>query len=155
MIRTLALSMTVVTGVLLQSMTPGWAGQEANTVGGVGLHGFDPVAYFVSKSARKGDPGITSTHNGVTYEFASAQNKALFDGAPDKYAPQYGGFCAYAVSKGYKADIDPHAFSVVDGKLYVNYSHEVGREFNKKPRSYVKSADANWPDVKGQDKVIR
>lgn len=93
-----------------------------NQVDGVALHGFDPVAYFTQHKAVKGEPQFTAVHDGVTYEFASKEDQATFQTSPEKYVPQYGGYCAIVFSKGVKADIDPHAFAIDDGKLYVNYS---------------------------------
>ncbi|POR50827.1 YHS domain-containing (seleno)protein [Bosea psychrotolerans] len=131
------------------------AADSINQVDGVALHGFDPVAYFVQKRPLKGDPEITYQYKGVTYEFHSAANLALFKKSPDKYLPQYGGFCAFAVAAGAKADIDPYAFAINDGKLYVNFSVDKRDSFQKKVTENVAKANGNWPKVEPQEKIYR
>jgi len=134
---------------------PALAGPAKNLVDGVALHGFDPVAYFVDDKPTKGDPSITSTFDGATYEFASKEHKALFDKTPAKYVPVYGGYCAFAVTEGIKADIDPYAYAINDGKLYVNFSVEARDAFQAHVADNSHKAEANWPKVKDQDKVWR
>ncbi|MDR6830794.1 YHS domain-containing protein [Bosea sp. BE271] len=131
------------------------AADSINQVDGVALHGFDPVAYFVQKRPLKGDPEITYQHNGVTYEFYSASNLELFKKSPEKYIPQYGGFCAFAVAAGAKADIDPYAYAINDGKLYLNFSTDKRDSFQKKPTENVAKANGNWPKVEPQEKIYR
>jgi YHS domain-containing protein len=114
---------------------------------GVGIKGYDPVAYFTDHKAVKGDARFQSTSNGVTYYFASAQNKAAFDVNPAKYEPQFGGFCAWAVSRGYTAPIDPDAFQVVNGRLLLQYSLRVREEFKQDTEGNLRKADANWPAI--------
>jgi YHS domain-containing protein len=114
---------------------------------GVALRGYDPVGYFTENRPVQGTNTFQSAWEGATYQFAHAANKAAFDAAPEKYAPKYGGFCAYAASQGYKADADPNAWTVVDGKLYVNYNASVAKEWASKKVSYIQAADKNWPKV--------
>ena len=114
---------------------------------GVGIKGYDPVAFFTDKAAVKGSPANKSTEGGVTYYFASAEHKVLFDANPSKYEPQFGGFCAWAVSQGYTAGIDPEAFQIVDGRLLLQYSQGVRKDFNKDTAGNLKKADANWPSI--------
>ncbi len=116
-------------------------------VKGVAVGGYDPVAYFTEKTAVKGRPDLTVEHAGVTWRFSSEANRSAFQADPGKYAPQYGGYCAYAVAHGYTAKGDPEAWSVVDGKLYLNYDKSVRRDWEKDIPGYVKKADANWPQV--------
>ena len=86
---------------------------------------------------------------GATWRFASAKNRDAFAAMPAKYAPQYGGYCAWAVSLGYTASTDPEAWKVVDGKLYLNYSKGVQRQWvDDGPRTLIKAGDKNWPDLK-------
>src|SRR6202035_2449837 len=80
------------------------------------------TAYFTQNKAFKGEPVLTASYQGVPYQFTSKEDQAAFEADPAKHVPQYGGFCALATSIGIKADIDPHAFAINDGKLYVNYS---------------------------------
>lgn len=108
------------------------------------LSGSDPVAYFVGGAPAKGMAAITTQHQGVTWRFVSEANRAAFIAEPAKYAPQYGGYCAYAVSQGYTASADPTVWEIVDGKLYVNYNRSVGVNWSKQAKSFIRSGDANW-----------
>ena len=117
------------------------------TSGGVAINGYDPVAYFTESKPVKGDPAITSDWEGATLQFASAENKAMFDGDPEKYAPKYGGYCAYAVSKGATAPTDPEAWTVHEGRLYLNFSVDVRGLWRQDIPGNVAKADANWPGV--------
>ena len=114
---------------------------------GVGIKGYDPVAYFADNKAIKGNAQFQSDSNGVTYHFASAQNKAAFDANAAKYEPQFGGFCAWAVSQGYTAPIDPNAFQVVNGRLLLQYSLSVRKQFSQDTEGNLRKADANWPAI--------
>ncbi len=126
------------------------AAAEVNTIGGIALHGFDPVAYFTQNKAVLGSPHFTATHHGATYQFASKEDQAAFQANPEKYVPQYGGFCAFATSKGVKADADPHEFAINDGKLYVNNNEKAQQLFKADVAGTIKQADHNWPDVAKQ-----
>jgi len=128
---------------------------DVNQIDGLALHGFDPVAYFTQNKAVKGEPVLTASYQGVTYQFASKEDQAAFQANPAKYAPQYGGFCALAASVGIKADIDPHAFAINDGKLYVNYSNKALQAYQGDVKGNTEKADHNWPDVAKQTKIIR
>jgi len=108
------------------------------------LKGYDPVAYFTQGKAVMGNPLITSTYNGATYLFASRKDKAEFDKSPAKFEPQYGGYCAYSMSKGERHDIDPTAFRIYKGKLYVCGSPEQLREFSTNMNANISKADQNW-----------
>ncbi len=114
---------------------------------GVAIQGYDPVAYFTIGEPVEGDPAHTTEWNEATWQFANAEHKALFDADPEKYAPKYGGYCAYAVSKGYTANTVPEAWSIVDGALYLNYSTGVRRIWERDKAGYIASSDANWPEV--------
>jgi hypothetical protein len=111
------------------------------------IRGYDPVAYFTEARPVKGSPQFTHRWNGATWRFASADNRDRFAAAPDKYAPQYGGYCAYGVASGYAVKIEPDAWSVVDGKLYLNYDRNVQADWKKDVPGYIRKADANWPGV--------
>ncbi len=114
---------------------------------GVGIKGYDPVAYFTQNQPVKGNPQFQSTHNGVKYYFASQANKSAFDANPGKYEPQFGGFCAYAASRGHTAKIEPDAFQIVDGRLLLQYDKSVRDTFNKDTRGNLRKADENWPQI--------
>jgi hypothetical protein len=113
---------------------------------GVAVKGHDVVAYTTG-TVTKGDPRFEHRWNGAVFRFASAANRDLFAGAPEKYAPQFGGYCAYAVSRGYTADIDPQAFRIVDGKLYLNYSKRVQKLWEQDVAGNIAKGQANWPAV--------
>lgn len=112
---------------------------------GLALQGHDPVAFFTDNQPVKGRPEFQSVHRGATYRFATAANKARFDKDPDKYAPAFGGFCAYGVSKNKLVGVDVEAFQIVDGRLLLQYSKGVRNDFNKDAPGNLKRADQNWP----------
>ncbi|MEM6385654.1 MAG: YHS domain-containing (seleno)protein [Pseudomonadota bacterium] len=114
---------------------------------GVAINGYDPVAYFTESKPVLGSPENTSEWDGATLQFASAANKAMFDADPEKLAPKYGGYCAYAVSKGYTASTDPGAWSIHEDRLYLNYSKSVRALWSARKRHHIAQADANWPAV--------
>lgn len=122
---------------------------------GIAIKGYDPVAYFTDNKPVKGTDAYSFTYEGVTYEFASAAHRDLFASAPEKYAPQFGGFCAYGAATGHKAAIDPTAFTIVDGKLYLNYSGKVRDAWQKDEAGYISKATAAWPTVSQQTDVVR
>jgi YHS domain-containing protein len=130
-----------------------WAG-SVNETDGVAVKGYDPVAYFTDSKPVKGAASHTFTYQGVTYRFASAAHQKLFAKDPAKYVPLYGGFCAYGTSQGHKVDIDPAAFTIVDGKLYLNYNMDVLATWRKDEPGYIRQADENWPAVSKQTDVI-
>lgn len=123
-------------------------GSEINLSEGVALSGYDPVAYFTEGKPVKGSAAHTATEGGAVYHFASAKNRALFVAHPTKYVPKYGGYCAYGMARGYKAPVDPAAFTIVKGHLYMNYSPSVQRTWRKDIDGYVARADGNWPSVR-------
>lgn len=111
------------------------------------VNGYDPVAYFTEGRPVEGSSGFESEYRGATWRFSSAANKAAFDAEPAKFAPQYGGYCAWAVSQGYTAKGDPAAWKIVNGKLYLNYNAEVQRNWEQDIPGNVKAADGHWPKV--------
>ena len=111
---------------------------------GVGLRGFDPVAYFTEGKPVKGDTKFSSSYGGATYEFKSAENKAAFDKEPAKYVPQYGGYCAMAMTMGKLEDADPNFFLVHDGKLLVQRNEKAHMMFMKDPSGNHQKADQQW-----------
>src|SRR5262245_15632894 len=93
------------------------------------LKGYDPIAYFEKGRPAKGSPEFTHSWNGAVWQFESARTRDLFAGSPEKYAPQFGGYCAWAVSNNYTADVDPEAWKIIDGKLYLNYNKSVQKKW--------------------------
>jgi len=111
------------------------------------IRGYDPVAYFDQKGPVKGSKQFSHPWRGATWYFASAENRDKFVAEPERYAPRYGGYCAYAVAEGYTADIDASAWSIVDGRLYLNYSLRIRERWNKDIPGYIRKAETNWPAV--------
>lgn len=115
---------------------------------GLAIRGYDPVAYFTEGKPVEGKADFTHSYEGTTWRFASAANRDAFAADPLRYAPQYGGYCAYAVSQGYTASIDPDAWRIVDDKLYLNYSKSVQRRWERDVPGNIAKADTNWPGLK-------
>jgi hypothetical protein len=121
-----------------------------NHKNGVAVQGYDMVAYFTEGAAVKGNPGFIHEWSGVRWHFASATNRDAFAGEPGRFAPAFGGYCAYGVSRGYAVDVDPDAFAVVDGTLYLNYSKSVQRTWNQDRAGYIEKARQQWPKVRSE-----
>lgn len=117
--------------------------------GSVAVSGYDPVAYFTEGRPVEGSKAFTATWNGATFRFASAANRDRFAANPEAFAPQYGGYCAWAVANGYTASADPKVWRIVNGKLYLNYNAEVGARWAKDIPGNIAKANANWPKVLG------
>jgi YHS domain-containing protein len=116
---------------------------------GLAVAGYDPVAYFTDGKPVEGSSDFTTEWKGTTWRFASAAHRDAFKADPDKYAPQYGGYCAWAVSQDKTAGIDPQAWKIVDGKLYLNYDQDVRAKWEKDVPGNIRKADANWPGLLG------
>ena len=117
------------------------------TENGVAIKGTDPVAYFQQGKAIKGNKQYSYEWGNATWQFSSAANRDLFAKNPEKYVPQYGGFCAWAVSQGYTAPIDPNAWKIVDGKLYLNFNKSIQRTWERDIPGNIAKADRNWPGI--------
>ncbi|HKJ63017.1 MAG TPA: YHS domain-containing (seleno)protein [Hyphomicrobiales bacterium] len=120
---------------------------EVNTIGtdGVAIKGYDPVAYFTEGGPHKGKPEYTTEYKGAKWQFSSAKNKELFEANPEKYAPAYGGYCAYGVAQDALVKIEPDAWSIHKGKLYLNYDQSVRKSWSENPDGYIEQADQKWP----------
>jgi len=116
--------------------------------GAVILHGYDPVAYFTAGKPTKGNAKFRTTYRGAVYHFASKANRDAFVADPARYAPQYGGFCAYGVALGKKFDVDPTAFKVVDGRLYLNLNQDIYAKWAEDIAGNIANADGKWPAIK-------
>lgn len=114
---------------------------------GIAIEGYDTVAYHTEKRPVEGSKEFSHSWNGATWLFATAANRDTFAAAPAKYAPAYGGYCAYGVSKGGLYDIEPEAWSVVDGVLYLNYNLEVRETWSKDAAGFITKANGNWPGL--------
>ena len=140
---------TATLAALLVVSATAFAG-KVNLENGIAIKGYDPVAYFADHKPVKGVPEYTAVYDGATYEFVSAAHRVLFVATPDKYVPQFGGFCAYGAAQGHKADIDPAAFTIVDGKLYLNYNSKVMATWRQDIPGYIIKAEKAWPTVSQQ-----
>lgn len=135
---------------LLVSARGAAAGEpEVFQSGGIALGGTDPVAYFTEARPVAGSAGHALGWRGVTWHFASAANLAAFEDDPEAHAPRYGGYCAWAVAQGYLAPTVPEAWSIVDGRLYLNASLGVRRQWERDIPGFIATADGNWPGVLG------
>jgi YHS domain-containing protein len=119
---------------------------------GVAIKGYDPVAYFTLSRPVKGDKDSTVSWMGAMWRFSSAEHRGLFEKNPEKYAPRYGGYCAYGVANNYLVRIDPKAWTVYEGRLYLNYSLKVREQWKEDIPGNIKKADGNWPALSGMEK---
>ncbi|RDL45628.1 YHS domain protein [Marinomonas piezotolerans] len=112
------------------------------------LNGYDTVAYFTDNKPIKGDEKYVTEYKGANWYFSSAEHLSMFKENPEKYAPQYGGYCAWAVAaKSDFASGDPNQWSLIDGKLYLNYNADVKADWDKDPQGFIKKGDQNWPKL--------
>ncbi len=115
--------------------------------GNVAIKGYDSVSYFKEGKAVKGDRAFSFQWHGANWYFSTKENRELFAAAPGKYAPQYGGYCAWAMSSGRKAHTDPEVWKIVDGKLYLNCSREAYKKWEADIPGNILKADAFWRDI--------
>lgn len=139
----LALATVAVPHAAAAKTAPVYTGTFSN----LALSGYDAVAYFTQGKAVQGSAQFTTSYNGADWQFASAADLAAFKANPAKYAPQYGGYCAWAVSQGYTASGDPMIWKIVNDKLYVNYNADVGAKWSKNIPGFIASANVNWPKL--------
>lgn len=149
--RTRALLRGLWLGALLL-MAPAWAAPPVNTLkpglfggrGDLAIQGYDAVAYFTDGKPVPGRPEYEFPWQGARWRFASAEHQRLFAADPARWAPQYGGYCAYGVANDHLVKIDPEAFSIVDGKLYLNYDADVQKSWLADPKGYIATADRKF-----------
>ncbi len=148
------LAFSALTGFTLAAgVMPGFADGSVNTgyFGGVAIYGYDPVAYFTENRAMKGSEEYSYEWLGTPWHFVSAKHREMFQSDPVKYAPQYGGYCAGEVVDGsVTVDVDPNAFKIIDGKLYLIYNKTYAEAFEAHASDYIPKADANWPEIKAE-----
>jgi YHS domain-containing protein len=147
-----ALAIAIAGGAILPSTVFAYDTESTSAInveaGEVILHGYDPVAYFTANAPTKGDAQFRAEHGGAVYHFASAANRDAFLASPDRFVPQYGGFCAMGAALGKKLDVDPTQFRVVDGKLYLNVNADVFAKWSEDVPGNIAKADANWPTIR-------
>ncbi len=112
------------------------------------IQGYDPVAYFTDSKPVKGTSEHVYSYLDQSWHFVSKEHLELFKSNPEKYVPQFGGYCAYGMSRGYKAQTDPDAWTIAEGKLYLNYNLEVRATWNANQTELINKANANWPTVR-------
>lgn len=136
-------------GLLLASPAPALAKPEVNKsfLGGVAIDGTDPVAYFTDAKAVIGSSKFSHRWNGAEWRFKNAANRDTFAKTPGKYAPAFGGYCAWAVSQGYTAGIDPEAWTIHQGTLYLNFSKNVREQWAQDISGNIAKGRRNWPGV--------
>ena len=133
--------------VFLLVMTPTYAVTPVNQslFGGVATDGYDPVAYFTMGRPVQGRSEFSLDWNGASWRFANSEHREMFRANPERYAPQYGGYCAFAVAHGQTAGIDPNAWAIVDGKLYLNYDADIQRQWVANQAEFIRLANQKWP----------
>jgi YHS domain-containing protein len=112
------------------------------------IRGYDPVAYFTGGRPVPGRSDLSAEYKGGTYLFANAANRDAFKANPEKYVPQYGGYCAYGVAVGKKFDIDPSSWRIVDGKLYFNLNPVILEKWSSDTKGYLRKSEENWPKIR-------
>lgn len=116
----------------------------------IALKGYDPVSYFTMGKPVMGQEKYKYEYMEALWLFSSQENMEMFKMNPEKYTPQYGGYCAWAMAKGNKADIDPNVWKIVDGRLYLNYNKSIGRKWAKDIKGFIKKADEKWKKLIGK-----
>jgi YHS domain-containing protein len=149
MLRAFALRLLLVSLCLGATLAPtrASAADETFATADGAIRGYDPVAYHTENKPVRGLSTITTQWNGATWRFASKANRERFVADPARYAPRYGGFCAYGTSQGYKVSTNPEAFAIVDGRLYLNYSKPVQFTWNLDRPGYILKANRNWKSL--------
>lgn len=117
---------------------------------GFSIERYDPVAYFTEGRPVRGNPEIYGEHKGVKYAFSSESNRQVFLDDPEKYVPQYGGYCAYGLAHGAKSDVDPEVWDIVDGKLYFMVSGGTMSIWEKRKKDYIELANRAWRSIIAQ-----
>jgi YHS domain-containing protein len=144
-IRTIALAIMLGLGAALTVGANAQAAEEVNISDGYAVHGYDVVAYFSVGQPTEGNDRFTADYQGATYRFASADHRDNFVSDPAKYAPQFGGFCAFGTSVGRKFNGDPNVWRIVDGKLYLNLNKKIQARWLQDSAGYIRGANHNWP----------
>lgn len=140
-------SVLIVSGIAAMPTTLK-AAEEINLSNGIAVHGYDVVAYFTQGKPIVGNAAFTAQHEGATYQFASAENRDLFAADPAKFAPQYGGYCAFGTAMGRKFNGDPQRWSIVGGKLYLNLDEKVQARWKENIPGFIRGADNNWSVIR-------
>ena len=138
----LALAFTVLASFTL------FAQQSVFVKSGIAINGYDPVAYFKEGKPVIGNEKFSFKWKDANWLFSNQENLDSFKLNPLKFAPQYGGYCAYGMSEGHKASTEPDAWTIVNGKLYLNYNTKVKEVWKKDQSKRIEDADKNWGELK-------
>ena len=138
----------VLFSILIPSLSIGQIANFFSNNKGAAIKGFDPVAYFQENKAIEGENTISYKWSGSIWKFTSEENLEKFKIQPEKYAPQYGGFCAYGASENHLSPTDPEAFTIVDSKLYLNYNKKVKELWIKNTEQRIQKANEYWLTLK-------
>lgn len=111
------------------------------------VEGYDPVAYFTLGEATKGSKAFRTRYLDAEFRFTSQEHLTQFEANPDKYAPQYGGYCAWAVAQGYTAKGSAQNWRIVDDRLYLNYDDKVQKQWEQNIPAFIEQANEQWPSV--------
>jgi hypothetical protein len=134
------------TALLVAQLTAGNAPVgPTNAKNGLAVHGYDMVAYFTEAKPVRGSADFEHEWMGAKWRFATKQHRDAFAASPEKYAPQFGGYCAWAVGHNYTADTDPEAWRIVDGKLYLNYNRSIQQRWEQDRAKWIEEGHRNWP----------
>jgi YHS domain-containing protein len=117
---------------------------------GLVIRGYDPVAYFTEGRPVPGRSDISVAYDGAKYLFSSTANRDAFNADPEKYVPQYGGYCAFGVAMGKKFDIDPSSWRIVDSKLYLNLNPSILEQWSADTKGYINKSEKYWPQISGK-----
>ena len=153
-IRTIAVAAMLGLVTVFSLAANAQAAQEVNIQDGYAIHGYDVVAYFTVGRATPGVDRFTAEYQNVTYRFASSDNRDAFAADPASFAPQYGGYCAFGTAFGRKFDGDPHAWRIIDGKLYLNLSKKVQVRWLTDTAGFIRGANHNWPIIASLTDVV-
>ncbi|MFQ6551940.1 YHS domain-containing (seleno)protein [Aestuariibius insulae] len=146
--RRQTLTALIAAPAVLTLARPAFAGQAHFYMeGGVAIDGTDPTSYFTAGAPVAGDDAYSLKWQGAIWRFASAEAQDMFEMNPDRFAPQYGGYCAWAVAEGYTAPTVPEAWRIEDGRLYLNFSRRIQRRWERDIPGNIARGDANWPRV--------
>ena len=133
--------------ILIFAYTSLCAKEKVFSKNGAAIGGYDTVSYFTEGKAVKGNKSFSRENDGAKWHFSSEKNLKLFKANPDKYLPEYGGYCAYGIGEGgYLAPVDPTAFKILDDRLFLNYSHSINKKWLKKTDYYIKRGDKTWKE---------
>lgn len=141
-------TLTATTFLLASSLTFAADVDMNADINDLAIQGYDPVSYFTKLTPTKGNVNYTATYKGGIYRFTTEENRDLFRSNPTKYAPQFGGFCAFGVSMDKKFDTDPLAWKIVEDKLYLNLNKNVQKKWLTDVSGYVSAANDSWGEIK-------